>query len=429
MQQIHSLTSKLKIKSEYARNVLTLLTGTTIAQAIPVALTPFLTRVYSPGEFGLYGVYMALISIGTMVATGKLEMAVMIARKQSEAAQLALLSFIFSGLFSIFILCAIVIWDDQIARLTAQPEIGEWLYIVPLSIFLFSIYKVLLHWLNRNKLYELMSHSRVVQSASISMLQIIIGLANRVTPGLILADCLGRTISLVIMFKRIGHTFRLPRFDILKNIALLRRYRKFPFFGSPAGLLNILSLQLPYIIIPVIFNSAVAGLYFLVFRVLMMPISLLGESMMEVFRNKAIESLDKHGTCKPVFIKTMRFLFIIGILPALLLISFGQELFAFIFGEEWRKAGFYASILAPMAFLRLVCAPLSGVLYIREKLRLILLLQSLFFLMVAFSLTLGWIYKDAVILVTSISVSGCVFYLTQALNSFRLSAIENFQAK
>ena len=125
----------------------------------------------------------------------------------------------------------------------------------------------------------------------------------------------------------------------------------------------------------------------------------------------------------------MRFLFIIGILPALLLISFGQELFAFIFGEEWREAGFYASILAPMAFLRLICAPLSGVLYVREKLRLILLLQSIFFLMVALSLTLGWIYKDAVILVTSISVSGCVFYLTQALNSFRLSAIENFQAK
>lgn len=417
-----------KFKSEYARNVLTLVTGTTIAQAIPVALTPFLTRVYSPDEFGLYGVYMALISIGTMIATGKLEMAVMVARKQSEAIQLAILSFIFSGLFSMFILFAVIIWEEQIAILTAQPDIGEWLYIVPLSIFLFSIYKVLLHWLNRNKLYEMMSHSRVAQSASISILQIIAGLANKITPGLILADCLGRTISLVIIFKRIRHTFPRPGFNLLKNLALIRRYRKFPFLGSPAGLLNILSLQLPYIIIPVIFSSAVAGLYFLVFRVLMMPISLLGESMMEVFRNKAIESLDKHGTCKPVFITTMRFLIIVGILPALLLIIFGQELFAFIFGEEWREAGFYASILAPMAFLRLVCAPLGGVLFVREKLQLILILQSFFFLMVALSLTLGWIYKNPVLLVTSLSVSGCLFYLAQALSSYRFSAIKDFRA-
>ena len=405
------------------------MSGTTIAQAIPVAITPVLTRIYSPAEFGLFAVYMALISIGTMLATGKLEMAVMIARKQSEAMRLVIISCCFSGIFSMLILVVIFIWEKQIATLTGQSEIGEWLYIVPISIFLFSVYKILLHWLNRNKLYGLMSHSRVTQSASISILQMITGLMNKITSGLVLADFLGRIISTVIIFKRIRHTFPPPEFSLLKNIALLRRYRKFPFFGSPAGLLNILSLQLPYLIIPVIFSSAVAGLYFLVFRVLMMPISLLGESMMEVFRNKAIESLDKHGTCKPVFIKTMRFLFIIGILPALLLISFGQELFAFIFGEEWREAGFYASILAPMAFLRLVCAPLSGVLYIREKLRLILLLQSLFFLMVAFSLTLGWIYKDAVILVASISVSGCVFYLTQALNSLRLSAIENFQAK
>ena len=418
-----------KFKSEYARNVLTLVTGTTIAQAIPVALTPFLTRIYSPGDFGLYGVYMALISIGTMIATGKLEMAVMIARKQSEAVQLAVLSFVFSGLFSVFILCAVVIWEEQIAGLTSQPEIGKWLYIVPLSIFLFSVYKVLLHWLNRNKLYELMSQGRVTQSASISILQIISGLANKITPGLILADFLGRTISLAILFRRIRHTFHLPEFNLLKNIALLRRYRKFPFFGSPAGLLNILSLQLPYLIIPVIFSSAVAGLYFLVFRVLMMPISLLGESMMEVFRNKAIESLDKHGTCKPVFIKTMRFLIIVGLLPALLLIVFGQELFAFIFGEQWREAGLYASILAPMAFLRLVCAPLSGVLFVREKLQLILGLQCFFFLMVALSLGIGWINKNPVLLVTSLSVSGCLFYLAQVLSSYRYSAIKDFHAE
>jgi len=416
-----------RLTSEYARNVLTLVTGTTIAQAIPVALTPFLTRVYSPEEFGLYGVYIALISIGTMIATGKLEMAVMIARKKSEAMQLAILSCIFSGLFSIFILFAAIIWGEQIAILTAQPDIGEWLYIVPLSIFLFSVYKVLLHWLSRNKLYEMMSHSRVAQSASISILQIIAGLVNKITPGLILADCLGRTISLVIIFKRIRHTFPRPGFNLLKNLALIRRYREFPFLGSPAGLLNILSLQLPYIIITVIFSSAIAGLYFLVFRVLMMPISLLGESMMEVFRNKAIENLDKYGTCKPVLLKTMRFLIMVGILPTLLLIIFGQELFAFIFGEEWRKAGFYASILAPMAFFRLVCAPLSGVLFVREKLQLILVLQAVFFLLVALSLILGWIYENPVLLVTALSVSGCLFYIAQALNSYRLSTIENSQ--
>ena len=418
---------KFRLKSEYARNVLTLMSGATLAQTIPVAITPLLTRIYSPGEFGLFAVYMALISIGTMLATGKLEMAILIARKHSEATQLAIISFIISGLFSLLTLFVIVLWEQQITTLLGQPEIGSWLYIVPFSIFLFSVYKVLLHWLNRKKQYELMSQSRVIQSGSISALQVVVGITAKVIPGLALADCLGRAVSLALIFRRIKHTFQLPRFNLIKNIALIRRYRKFPFLGTPASLLNILSLQIPYIIIPVIFTSAVAGLYFLVFRVLMAPVSLLGEAMMEVFRNKALESLDKHGTCKPVFVKTFLSLVTIGLPPMLLLMFFGPEIFAFIFGEDWREAGFYASLLTPMALFRLVCAPLSGVLHIREKLKLILLLQSFFFLMVALSLILGWIYKDPVLLVISLSVSGCLFYLVQALSSFRLSTVENFQ--
>ena len=415
------------VKSEYARNVLTLMSGSTIAQAIPVAVTPVLTRIYTPAEFGLFAVYLALISIGAMVATGRLEMAVLITRKDNEALRLAFISFISSGVFSALTLFVIIIWGQQIAAFSGQPEIEKWLYIVPFSIFLFSVYKVSLHWLNRKKQYGLMSQSRVIQSSSISALQVVAGVAAKITPGLALADCLGRAVSLGLIFRRIKHTVKLPGFDQVKLYALFRRYRKFPFWGSPASLLNILSLQLPYLIIPALFSSTIAGLYFLVFRVLMMPISVLGEAMMEVFRNKAMESLEEYGTCRPVFIKTLSFLIIIGLPPALLLMLFGAEIFAFIFGGEWREAGLYATILAPMALFRLVCAPVSGVLFIREKLKLVLALQSFFFLAVALSLVLGWINQDPVLLVIFLSVSGCLFYLLQALNSFRLSTVENAQ--
>jgi len=40
-----------KPKSEFSRNVLTLMTGTTIAQAIPIAISPILTRIYTPKDF------------------------------------------------------------------------------------------------------------------------------------------------------------------------------------------------------------------------------------------------------------------------------------------------------------------------------------------------------------------------------------------
>ena len=416
------------VKSEYARNVLTLMSGTTIAQAIPVIVTPILTRIYSPAEFGLFAIYLALIAIGAMIATGRLEMAVLIAGKDSDAIRLAYISLIISAVFSILALSVISLIGQQIAVFSAQPELVRWLYIVPFSIFLFSVYKVLLHWLNRKKYYALMSRTRVTQSGSISILQMAVGFATKVTTGLAVADCLGRVVALMMIFNKVKATLILPRFNLARNYALIRRYRKFPFLGSPASLLNILSLQMPYLIIPAIFTSAVAGMYFLVFRVLMLPIALLGESMMEVFRNRALEDLKEHGTCRPVFVRTLSFLCIIGVPPALLLIVFGQEIFVFVFGEEWREAGRYAAILAPMALFRLVCAPLGGVLFIREKLKLILLLQSIFFILVIMSLVMGWMYQDPVILVSFLSVSGCLFYLLQALSSFRLSTTTSAQA-
>ncbi len=413
------------VKSEYVRNALTLMSGTGIAQAIPVVVTPVLTRIYSPAEFGLFGVYMALILIGGMLATGRLEMAVLISRKDSDALRLATGSLLLSALFSALALITVMLWGEQLAVLSGQPDIRQWLYIAPFSIFLFSIYRVTLHWLNRKKYYGQMSQTRVIQSSSISTLQIVIGYFAKMNTGLAVADCLGRTVAITLIVSKIRRGVKLPRFSWIKLVALLKRYRKFPLLGSPASLLNILSLQMPYLIIPALLSSAIAGMYFLVFRVLMMPVSLLGEAMLEVFRKKALESLDKQGTCKPVFIKTLLFLMSVGLLPTVLLVLFGPELFAFIFGEQWREAGFYASLLAPMAFLRLVCAPLSGVLHIREKLHLIFWLQFLFFVMVALSLGLGWLKQDPITLVISLSVSGCLFYLLQGINSFRFSSIEN----
>jgi len=55
------MINKLKLKSEFAKNVLTLMTGTTIAQAIPIAISPILTRIYTPEDFGVFALNILFI--------------------------------------------------------------------------------------------------------------------------------------------------------------------------------------------------------------------------------------------------------------------------------------------------------------------------------------------------------------------------------
>jgi O-antigen/teichoic acid export membrane protein len=96
------LIKKLKPKSEFSRNVLTLMTGTTIAQAIPIAISPILTRIYTPEDFGVFALYMAIAAIISVVSTGRYEMAIMLPKRNEDVNAIVKLILILLSSISIF---------------------------------------------------------------------------------------------------------------------------------------------------------------------------------------------------------------------------------------------------------------------------------------------------------------------------------------
>lgn len=63
------MINKLLPHGRYARDVVTLMTGTSLAQAIPIAISPILTHLYSPEEFGRFAIYMAVAMIASVLVT------------------------------------------------------------------------------------------------------------------------------------------------------------------------------------------------------------------------------------------------------------------------------------------------------------------------------------------------------------------------
>ena len=72
--------------NRFLKDALTLATGTFLAQIVPLAVSPLLTRIYSPGDFGLFSVYMSLISVLSAVVTGRYEYAIMLPQEDDDAA-------------------------------------------------------------------------------------------------------------------------------------------------------------------------------------------------------------------------------------------------------------------------------------------------------------------------------------------------------
>ena len=140
-----------KPKSEFTRNVLTLMTGTTIAQAIPIAISPILTRIYTPEDFGIFALYISIASILSLIATGRYELAIMLPTKDKDAVNIVALSLFISFFVSFIALLIVSIFNTQITSLLGNPDISSWLYFIPLTVLFTGIYQSFNYWSNRKK--------------------------------------------------------------------------------------------------------------------------------------------------------------------------------------------------------------------------------------------------------------------------------------
>ena len=66
------------LDSEFKKNIVKLTTGLSIAQLIPIFITPILTQFFSPEQFGVYGLFVSIYTILGVISSGKYDMAIML---------------------------------------------------------------------------------------------------------------------------------------------------------------------------------------------------------------------------------------------------------------------------------------------------------------------------------------------------------------
>jgi len=403
------MINKLKPKSEFSRNVLTLMTGTTIAQAIPIAISPILTRIYTPEDFGVFALYMALVSIFGSIINGRYELAIMLPNNDEEAINVFALALIINIIISIVLLFLVVFFHNYILILLQNEAIGIWLYFVPLSVFFIGLFNILNYFNNRQKRYKDIANVVILKSLILASVQLSIGFIKQGVSGLISGQILSMLFANMKLLKNIKQDkVLLSKITRKKILCMAKRYINFPKFSLWAIFANTLSQQLINILISMLYNIHTLGLYALVQRVLLIPSSLIGNSIGQVFFQEA--TIEKQKTKKSVylFINTMQKLFLIGIPIFGILFFIVEDVFAFVFGEKWRLAGEYAQILLPFFFVRFISSTMSVVLVIFEKqkveliINIILIIMSLFLVILfhefekflyAYSITMSLLYS------------------------------------
>lgn len=384
-------------RGSFLRNVFTLMAGTTVAQILPVAASPVLTRLYSPQDFGTLALFTAVASILGVIATGRYEMAIMLPREETEAVNLVALCLLISVSLGLLSFLVVAVFNRQIANLLGDPELSLWLFAVPLAVALTGIQHTFNYWFNRKKHYGKLSLSRVTQSSATVAVNIGMGAAGWQGSGLIAGYVLGQFSSAAYL----GFKARQEDWDkrngaqktVMRQVA--KKYQDFPKINSLHAFFDMLQNSGVIFLLSSFFGPVVLGFYFLAMRILKTPLMFIGSSVAQVFYQKATE-LHQNGGDLQAFVKKSIFSLTAVALPIFLLILFfAPYLFALIFGKEWREAGVYSSILAPWFFLNFIFSPITQIPIIVDRQKMGFIITFLGNSLILFSIGYGgWIAKD-----------------------------------
>ena len=346
-----------KKKNYFLLNVITLVSGSAISQGILLTATPFLTRFYTPEEFGIFALYIAVVGIISVIASWKYELAIMLPKKEDDAHALLFLSVIITFITSILIFVLIFIFNDFITR--NITNFATFMWLVPLGVLITGLLQVFTAWSTRKEFFKPISSARIAQSISTSLGQIYLKFNNLLSPGLIWGNLLGTLFSLlVLIFYTIKkHTIQLKLISSERVISNMIRYKDFPKYQSFSVLINSFSQHLPVILLTYFYQSEIAGFYMLTHRALNTPARLIGGSVRQVYYQRASKLFSENKSIKQLLQKTTIGIAKVSIIPYLILGILGRIIFTIIFGSEWFVSGIYAQILIIFIFVLTINPP------------------------------------------------------------------------
>lgn len=401
-----------------------LATGTAAGQAIVVLASPILTRLYSPEDFGVLAVYAAILGIVTVVASLRYELAIPLPRSDGSAVNILALSLICMVGVTAFTALLVALLGDRISLWTNTPVLAPYLWLLPVGVALGGSYQAFNCWAVRKRAFSRIARTKLQQGGGMVATQIGLGLAQMGPVGLILGQIVGQTAGLTNLVCSAGREDRaaLDRIRSLRIRWAARRYRRFPIYSTWSGLANTSGLQLPLLLFAALFSPAIAGLYVLAHRVLQIPMSLLGQAIGQVFYSNAAEAR-RESRLDAIVLRTLSGLVRIGFGPIVLLAVSAPELFAFLFGADWREAGVYVQWMAPWLLIVFITSPLSNLVSVMERQLQGLVFQLALLLLRSIAIITGAILGSVLLAVALYSITGLLAWTLFAVWLMHVTSI------
>lgn len=397
-------------RPSFKRAVAALVGGTAAAQAITVAALPLLTRLYSPSDFELLAVYLAVLGILSSIACLRFEISIPLPESDEHGVELLMASLLSTLLVTSAVVVAALALPNGLLERWGAEKFSPYLWLLPPGVLLAGLYGSAQYWASRKGRFDQIARSRLGQAATGVGTQVAAGLAGWTPGGLLVGHMLyggAGASGLAILALRRDRT-------LLQGLSLsgiwdrMVEYKRFPVYSTFEALANSAAIQLPMLLIATLAIGPEAGFVLLATRVMGAPMQLVGRAVSQVYLTRAPEEM-RAGHLGGFTLDIVIRLALLGI-PGMVLIALAAPSgFRFVFGDEWYRAGILLQWMTPWFILQFLSSPVSMILHVTGRQRTAMALQVAG-LMVRTGMVVaaGWLMPNWI--AEAYATSGALFY-------------------
>jgi lipopolysaccharide exporter len=359
-------TAKSSLGS-FAGSVAVVGIATAFGQGALVVAGPVLARLYDPEAFGLLSVYSAVLFILLAASSLRFDLAIPIASDPVEAVHLLMLSITLALMTSLILGAILLAWGAPLADALGAMPLTPFLWLLPIALFVSSVAQALSSWSTYHRSFPAIGRMRAMQGVTQAISQGVLGVAHAGPFGLLLGDAAGRLVGIEQLLRKLFATLRATDLSFAATLRYARERWGFARVMTAASLLNAVSLQVPFLLIPSLFDLQASGQYFLAYRVLVLPAALVAAAVSQVFFGEASSRREDPQGLHDLARSATVALFVFSIPTYAIVAVAGAGLIETVFGAQWRLAGVYAQIMAPWVLVWSVASPISALLLIGRR--------------------------------------------------------------
>lgn len=385
-----------------------LLIGPGVAIIIGILAGPIISRLYDPADFGLYSLLIALVGVGAVTGTLRFEQLIPSCQDPEANFWIALLCSLLFSLLAAMVALIFFSW--------------EYAFFIGVTIFLLALFNACYYILVASDQVIRASSGRIAQAGGILAGQGLLGAGGLGILGLLWGEVIGRSAAVMVAYRRVP----LRSFKRLKS-ALNDQLRPALWLLGSATV-GVSALQFLPLGMPSALGPAAAGVFMLVYRMVVVPNALISKVASDTFLVEIGRMHHKKDRLKPLAEKGVQKLVFAAFGLYGILALHSPWLFPMFLGDGWELSGLIAPWLCLLVACWSLASPMASVFIALGKTQWSFFLSLLDISNRAVAVFVGAWSQDIVTASVSLAVGGVVVYGLSLMLSLRLCGTNPLRA-